>query len=97
MHLLPQGCCCRAWFPEGKYFHISIWGHNDSPIQIRAVAVTQAFQDPGAKTAAGKEGGIMLAWESTAPQEELGLLLPMGEGKNMFVVQMIHSAPMLSF
>lgn len=39
----------------------------------------------------------MLAWELTALQEELGLLLPMGEGKNMFVVQMIHCAPMLSF
>lgn len=61
------------------------------------MAVTQAFQDPCAKAAAGKEGGIMLAWELTALQEELGLLLPMGEGKNMFVVQMIHCAPMLSF
>lgn len=60
------------------------------------MAVTQAFQDLCAKTAAGKEGGILLAWELTALQEELGLL-PMGEGKNMCVVQMIHGTPVLSF
>lgn len=79
VHLQLEGSSCESRFPEGKHLHISIWGHNDSPIQIQAVAVTQAFQDPGAKAAAGKGGASRLAWERSALQEEPGWYFPWGK------------------
>lgn len=81
----------KSWFPEGRHFWIPIWGHYESPMKIQAVTVTQVFQGPGTKKAAGKERGAELAsgnWRIFGKNEAVA---SHGEGKSVFVVQRSHS------